>query len=198
MKTPLLVGLLLTGCGDRTPLGIDPGPPPDGGRLLDARPARTPDSGPPPVVVPEPPEPPHWPCEQLGITTGGINGLREFEAKFIVPRCGQAKCHGPMGIFPPRNLHMPGLIRPTLVGQKAQLSCKTDFYIDRTDFTKSFVLAKVSATGVTVSCPTPGGKPDAGGLRMPNKTGMPTVVGDRLTDTEIECFTWWVEQVSRF
>jgi len=132
-------------------------------------------------------------CGALGVTK-----LTDFETKFIVPKCGQAKCHGPMSVFPPRNLDMPGMIRPNLIGKHPGLNCKEDFYINTTDFTKSFILQKVQAEGDNLPCPgAPTGKADAGGTRMPNKDDMPTVVGTRLSDGELACFSWWVESLSK-
>jgi hypothetical protein len=134
-------------------------------------------------------------CDGLGVAT-----LAQFETKFIVPKCGQVMCHGPMSVFPPRGLDVPAMIRPNTVGKKSTLACKEDFYIDKTDFRKSFMLHKVEATGTMLSCPTPTDKPDSGGTRMPNKTDptpMPTIPGDRLSEAEIACFTWWVESLSK-
>jgi hypothetical protein len=128
-------------------------------------------------------------CKELGIAT-----VEEFETKFIAPRCGMSKCHGPMSVFPPRNLHIPSMIRPALVGKKSSLNCKEDYYVDRLFPGRSFVLAKIWAGADTVTCPS-GGRPDSGGTRMPNKTDMPTIVGDRLTLSELQCFTWWVWEV---
>jgi hypothetical protein len=135
-------------------------------------------------------------CAPLGVTK-----LTDFETKFIVPKCGTVMCHGPSSVFPPRNLDMPGMIRPALIGKKGSLACKNDFYIDKTDFTKSFILHKVEAMGTTLPCPSdPNGKADAGGTRMPNQTDpkpMPTIAGDRLSDGELACFSWWVESLSK-
>jgi len=132
-------------------------------------------------------------CRELGIDT-----VSDFETRFIAPRCGQAKCHGPMSVFPPRNLHMPAMIRTSLVGQKAFLACKSDYYIDREFPFRSFVLAKIWASGDVLRCPSePYGKLDSGGTRMPNKDGMPTIVGTRLSLPELQCFTWWVMEVAK-
>jgi hypothetical protein len=135
-------------------------------------------------------------CEPLGVAS-----LSDFETKFIVPKCGQVMCHGPNSVFPPRNLDMPGMIRTNLVGKKATLACTTDFYINKTDVKKSFVLHKIESTEEKLPCPAdPNGKADAGGTRMPNVTDpkpMPTIAGPRLSDGEIACFTWWVESVAK-
>ena len=50
-----------------------------------------------------------------------------------------------------------------------------------------------------LECPTPmaGAKPGSGGTRMPNKDMLPGTVGERLSDPEIECFTWWVKSASK-
>jgi len=91
---------------------------------------------------------------------------------------------------------MPGMIRTNLVGKKGTLACKTDFYVNKTDPSKSFVLAKIEATETTLPCPSdPNGKADAGGTRMPNKDDMPTIVGTKLTDGELKCFSWWVQSL---
>jgi len=137
-------------------------------------------------------DPPPAACDGLMVAT-----VDDFETKFIVPKCGQSMCHGPRTVFPPKNLDMPDMIRPTLVGKNGSLACKTDFYIDKKDYTKSFVLAKITATGDYLPCPgAPTGKADAGGTRMPNKTGMPGAQGDPLSAGEIECFTWYVKSVA--
>jgi hypothetical protein len=202
MKHGLVILVLLVlaaaGCGERTalyPVPDDPGAavptdgaapsvvPSDGAappRRTDG-PAPTPDAAPTITIIPRA-------CQTMGITS-----TRTFETNFIVRRCGLPMCHGPSSVFPPRMLDMPNFIRAQLVGRKATLACKNDFYIDRGDPARSFVLAKVSATGTQVTCPSGG----QGGLRMPNKAGMPTVVGDRLTQPELDCFTWWVFQVAR-
>jgi len=138
-------------------------------------------------------------CEPLGVTetTGSLKALDQFETKYIVTKCGTAKCHGPMSVFPPKNMDMPGMIRPTLVGKKSATLCKEDFYVDKTDYRKSFLLHKIEAEGDTLQCPTPGPKPDSGGTRMPNKEGLPGTYGDKLSEGEIECFTWWIEAVGK-
>jgi hypothetical protein len=127
-------------------------------------------------------------CKSLSIAT-----VNEFETKFIVPRCGTARCHGPMSVFPPRNLDIPSMIRPNLVGKKSALNCKNDFYVDTTNPWKSVMLSTVWPVTDTVICPSGG----QGGTRMPNKPDMPTIVGERLTQAELECFTWWVFEIAR-
>jgi hypothetical protein len=135
-------------------------------------------------------DPPPASCGDLNVAT-----IDDFETKFIVPRCGMPMCHGPSSVFTPKNLHLKAMIRPTLVGKKPSLFCNTDFYINTSDYMKSFVLAKIKATADTLACPS-GGKADSGGTRMPNKDGAPGTVGTRLQDGEIECFTWYVKQVA--
>jgi hypothetical protein len=132
-----------------------------------------------------------WPsCQGLG-----YQSLADFENRFIVPRCGSTGgCH--QSVFPPRNLNMSAMIRAALVGKKSQVYCKDDFYINTTDYTKSFMLAKVMAQGESVTCPS-GGSANSGGTRMPNKANEPTVVDQRLSDVEIDCFRWWVVELSR-
>ena len=123
----------------------------------------------------------------------GIRSLDEFESRFLIPRCGTASCHGPMSVFPPRNLHMPTLIRPTLLNQPGQLNCKGDYYIDTFDPLSSYLLATVTSVSAEVTCPSSG----QGGSRMPNRDGMPTIPGPRLSEEEITCLTWWVVEVAR-
>jgi hypothetical protein len=127
------------------------------------------------------------PCRPLDFANVG-----EVESNFIVPRCGMTLCHGLNSVFPPRNLDKAYLIRDTLVGRTASLSCKHDFYVNRTDPAKSFLLAKVEATSTKVTCPSGGD----GGTRMPNADRMPTVPGQRLRDDELECLRWWVFQIA--
>lgn len=137
-------------------------------------------------------------CQPLGVatTTGSTKALDEFETKFVAPRCGATQCHGNPTVFYPKNMNMPQMIRSTLVGKKASTLCKDDFYVNRADFTKSFILLKVKATGDTLECPTPGPKPGSGGSRMPNKDNTPGTVGERLSEAELECFEWWVESAA--
>jgi hypothetical protein len=125
-------------------------------------------------------------CARLGVQTA-----TEFETRFIVPRCGTSGCH--QSVFPPKNLNMPSMIRSSLVGRPGQIFCKTDSYINVADPARSYVLATITATTERVTCPSGG----EGGTRMPNKELMPTVAGERLTEDEIACFTWWVMTVSR-
>jgi len=134
-------------------------------------------------------------CAALGVTatTGSLKALDEFETGYIAPKCGATQCHGNPTVFYPKNMNMPQTIRSTLVGKKATSLCKDDFYVNRTDFRKSFLLLKLEATGDTLQCPTPGPKPDSGGSRMPNKENTPGAYGQRLPDGDLECFRWWVE-----
>lgn len=121
-------------------------------------------------------------CAGLEVVT-----VDDFESKFIALRCGAAGCHQAM--LPPKNLNVASMIRATLVGQKSTLVCAGDRYIDQDDPTKSLVLAKVAPQdGATVVCPTSGAM---GGKRMPLGKGAM-----RLTDEEIDCFTWYVKQVA--
>jgi hypothetical protein len=130
--------------------------------------------------------------EDPGCMALGIKSAAEVESKFIAPKCGASGCH--QAIFPPRNLNNVSMIKSAMVGKKAMVLCKTDSYVDTTDPSKSFILAKVKAMGDTVVCPS-GGKADSGGSRMPNKVGAPAgTVGDPLTDDEVSCLTWWVNQ----
>jgi hypothetical protein len=125
-------------------------------------------------------------CDGLGVKT-----VKDFETKFIAPKCGMSMCH--QAVFPPRNLNMPDMIEKAVVGVKGQSLCKTDFYVNKTDYKKSFMLAKVSASGDNVQCPA-GGPANGGGTRMPNS--MPAVVGTKLTAEELGCFTWWIQSVA--
>jgi len=137
-------------------------------------------------------------CAPLGVTAtkGSVKALDDFETKFIATKCGATQCHGNPTVFYPKNMNMPGMVRTTLVGKKAATLCKDDFYVDKGDFTKSFILAKIKAEGDTLDCPTPGPKPGSGGTRMPNKEGTPGAQGEPLSAGELECFRWWIEAAS--
>jgi hypothetical protein len=131
-------------------------------------------------------------------TGTGDAALKMFETKYIATKCGQAKCHGPMSVFPPKMLDQPDMIRSLLLNVKGTLLCKNDYYVDKAKPANSFVLAKITAMGDYLPCPSaPTGKQDAGGTRMPNKDGMPGALGDRLPDGDIECFTWWINNVGK-
>ena len=127
-------------------------------------------------------------CQSLGIL-----GMSEVETKFIGPRCGTATCHNTMSPFPPRQLDVPSMLRERLVDKKSLLFCKNDLYINRADPWKSVVLATVWTVEDRVTCPSGG----LGGSRMPNKDGMPTILAPRLSQAELDCFTWWVFQVAK-
>jgi hypothetical protein len=143
----------------------------------------------PPSDAPAAPPPGMGACKSLGFTSAS-----DFEVRFIVPRCGTAKCHGPMSVFPPRNLDMPTMIRANLIGKRAALNCKNDYYVDPINPARSVMLSTVWAFGDQTICPSGG----PGGTRMPNKEDMPTIVGTRLTEAELECFTWWVYEIATF
>jgi hypothetical protein len=132
-----------------------------------------------------PPPPGDGPCGSLGFAK-----IDEVESRFIAPRCGMSMCHG---AFPPRNLNQVASIRSTLVGQRASFNCKQDFYVNRSDPAKSFLLAKVESTTPMVTCPSGGD----GGTRMPNADGKPGIPGPRLADDELACLRWWVFQIAR-
>jgi hypothetical protein len=122
--------------------------------------------------------------------------ISSFETKYIAPKCGQAMCHGPKAVFMPKMLDMVDQIRPALVGVKAGLLCKNDYYINKMDPSKSFVLAKIASKTDNLPCPSaPTGKADAGGTRMPNKDGSPGTVGDPMSADDLECFTWYINNV---
>jgi hypothetical protein len=125
-------------------------------------------------------------CGPLGVTSPA-----DFETKFIAPKCGMAMCHA--SVFPPRGISTAANIRSALVGVKASVLCKSDFYINKTDYKKSFVLAKISSDTDNVQCPS-GGAANSGGTRMPN--AMPAVAGPKLSDGELACFTWWIQSVT--
>jgi hypothetical protein len=144
-----------------------------------------------PATVEDPPSA----CGSNATGTGEA-AISAFETKFIAPKCGQAMCHGPKAVFQPKMLDMVDQIRPALVGVKAALLCKNDYYINKTDPSKSFVLAKITSTTDNLPCPSaPMGKADAGGTRMPNKDGSPGTVGDMMAADDIECFTWYINNV---
>jgi hypothetical protein len=136
-------------------------------------------------------------CEMFGVMSEGTAALTEFETSFIATKCGTVMCHGPSSVFPPRDLDKVAKIRPNLAGVKAQLNCKTDYYIAKgsgEQFMKSYILAKITSDDPkNVDCPSGG----MGGTRMPNKDMMPTIPGDKLPDPAIECFTWYVKAVAQ-
>jgi hypothetical protein len=138
-------------------------------------------------------------CGDLGVTGEGDAALKSFETKYIVTKCGTAKCHGNPTVFMPKGMDMPDMIRKTLVNVKSATLCKDDYYVNKTNPAKSFMLMKITADGDTLDCPTtaPGAKPDLGGTRMPNKEGMPGSYGEKLPAGDIECFTWWIENVGK-
>jgi hypothetical protein len=155
------------------------GPVADGGTALDALPGPTPEpDGGAPIEM--------SPCEAIG-----LNGAADV--KYIPLRCGQATCHGPSSVFPPRNLDMPTAIRANLLDKPSLLNCKNDLYVNRVDPAKSYFLATVESVADTVTCPSGG----QGGTRMPNKDFMPTIPGMRLPQAEIECLRWWVFQIAK-
>jgi hypothetical protein len=177
-----LVILATTGC--------TPGEPPRDIRCLCAAgthcvgdlcvPGSEPDAAPPPPM--------DGPCRSLGFANIG-----EVESRFIAPRCGISKCHARSSVFPPRNLDQVDSIRSQLVGVRAVLSCTKDFYVNRSDPAKSFLLAKVEATTDMVTCPSGGN----GGTRMPNAEGQTNVPAPRLPDDELACLRWWVFEIAR-
>jgi hypothetical protein len=153
---------------------------PDDAPTGDDPPVRTGDAAEPPPGV-------FKSCIKLGFATRA-----EFEAGFIVPRCGASMCH--QAVFPPRNLNFLDKIREQLVDVRALSLCKTDYYINRADPAKSFMLAKVLSPTQDVQCPS-GGARNSGGTRMPN--AMPAIAGPRLDEDEINCYTWWIYEMAR-
>jgi hypothetical protein len=122
-----------------------------------------------------------------------VKSTSDFATKFVGPKCGTAMCHA--SVFPPRNLN-GGLdkIKAALVGKNSATLCKTDFYVNKDDWMKSFVVAKITATGDNLPCPS-GGDAKSGGTRMPNS--MPTIPGPPLSADEIACFNWFVQEISK-
>jgi hypothetical protein len=135
--------------------------------------------------------PPPVACETLHIAT-----LPEFETRFLLPRCGtvpagvaDANCHS--SVFFPKNLDKPGMVRASLVDQPGQMLCKGDKYINRADITRSYLLAKVSATGDVVECPSGGN----GGARMPDQAVTPKP--PLLSADERACLMWYVTELAK-
>ena len=92
MKRSLLAVVLLTGCvpGEASRVRLLPLQPriPLLRAIFGAR--ATADAGPPPTSS--------WRAP----AAFGFDNIDEVEARFIAPRCGQAKCHGPISVFPPK------------------------------------------------------------------------------------------------
>jgi hypothetical protein len=65
--------------------------------------------------------------------------------------------------------------------------CKSDKLINKMDPSKSFIVAKVRATAMNVTCPSGG----PGGLKMPF-TPQPA-----LNPAEMDCLEWWAHEVSK-
>ena len=124
--------------------------------------------------------PPPAACSSLQVRT-----LDEMETKFIMVRCGMgpgapAVCHT---TFPPTDLSKAG-IRFKLLNRRSALC--PDFYLNRAEPRKSFILAKISSPTPMVTCPS-GGMPGLGGMKMPGPPAPP------LNADELACFTWYVE-----
>jgi hypothetical protein len=125
----------------------------------------------------------------------GVASARDFERKFIAPRCGSGACH--QAIFPPRHLDQPERIREQVVGVRSLVLCKDDFYIDREDPGRSFFLNKCAGTTNVIRCATDGAQ-DSGGSRMPNAEGAPAgTAGPLLNQYELACLKWWVFTVAK-
>jgi hypothetical protein len=174
-----------TVCDTATNTCVSMGGPGDGATVLDALPGPEPEADAAPIADGSA-SAEMSPCEAIG-----LHGAADVEFKYIPQRCGQAMCHGPSSVFPPRNLHMPARIRASLIDQPSLLNCKQDLYVDRANPARSTFLATVEAVSDTVTCPSGG----QGGTRMPNKDMMPTIPGMRLPQAEIECLRWWVSQI---
>lgn len=134
------------------------------------------------------------PAPPAGCATLGIKTIDEAETKLIAPTCGmgppgQTLCHSMNMIYPPR-MATPGMIAAALVNKKAVLSCMNDFYVNKADIKKSFLLAKINAMdGKKVECPS-GPGPAMGGDKMPNMPAGP------LKPAELECITWYVSAIA--
>jgi hypothetical protein len=109
-----------------------------------------------------------------------------METKFIAPRCGigNMTCHAV--VFEPKGLDKPDMVQMLLVNQPSRTLCKSDKYIAKGDPMKSFVMAKITATGDKVTCPSGGD----GGAKMPFMGGMP------LTKDELDCFVWYINTMA--
>jgi hypothetical protein len=124
-----------------------------------------------------------------GRLTPPIASLTDVETLFVSPRCGIGPppggfCHS--AVFEPKGLDKANMVQMLLVNQKAKVSCMNDTYITKGDYTKSFVLAKITAPTDTVTCPSGG----MGGSRMPFAGGgaMP------LSNDERDCFVWYISE----
>jgi hypothetical protein len=170
------------------PAIVDAAPANAGGSMVDA----PVDSAPPP-----PPDAsldlPALPGAPASCRDQGIWSFEEFPTRFLGPRCGTAMCHGPSTVFPPKNLDQPSRLYESLINRPGQISCRNDLFINTADPLRSYLLATITPIGPDVICPS-GGR---GGLRMPNADRMPTIPGQRLTEGEITCFTWWVVEMAR-
>jgi hypothetical protein len=123
-----------------------------------------------------PPGPAAAGCGSLQVTT-----LADFETKFIAPKCGMGNgtCH--QTLFPPKGLDKADMVSMLLVGQRGTMYCMTDSYINKGEWMKSYVWAKISASGMNVNCPSGG----MGGVRMP-------FAMDPLTADQLDCFKWYI------
>lgn len=85
------------------------------------------------------------------------------EQMILKPQCATAGCHTATGPFQP---FLPATeMFKRLVDKPAALQCMTDMYINKTDASKSYFVAKVKfmAGATTITCPSGG----AGGTPMP-------------------------------
>jgi hypothetical protein len=127
-----------------------------------------------------------------GGTTGALNckNLAEVEQKLIVPTCGKSGCHDGADKSPPPQLHKVGDIVGRLLDKPGMMWCKSDNYIDKSNVMKSYLLAKVAASSLSVTCPS-GGTQGNGGIRMPSDmtTGLST--------EQVECFRTYVAEAAK-
>jgi len=137
------------------------------------------------------------PPRPAACTTLTINNIDEAEAKLVVPRCGTgpagATCH--TGTFPPR-MDMIGTVRGEILKlpPRTRISCQSDPYINKANPAKSYMLAKITAPGEKMNCPTPvPNMPEIGGEKMPPMSLRATP----LSNDERDCLVWYLGELAR-
>jgi hypothetical protein len=138
------------------------------------------------------------PIEQVP-TCEDYKTTAEVEEKLIFPRCGfeGGQCHA--RVFPPRfatwdKIAAAFIDKPTSMCTKDKLKL-----VDKANWSKSFVLAKINSTEDTFDCvmhdkPSLAGTGDAG-YRMPYSTDKEPQ--PPLTQAEHDCLTWWVHEIAK-
>jgi hypothetical protein len=130
-----------------------------------------------------------------GCTNLSIKTTADAIDKLVVPTCGKGPtgqiCHA--GTFPPR-LDVASMVKTQLIDKKGVTTCMSDLYINSKDPAKSYMLAKINASGgdplTNAKCPSGGG----GGGQMPYKGYSPPAPD--LTADQKACLTWFVTELA--